>query len=175
MSKPIRNAHKRDLIQFAIPGVTVFALELTFCSLDGLTGFWPGVSQLVTEPELLTQLPIHQLFALVMTLLGFITIVTAQITLRGNYSAAVVIRENHQLVQHGIYRLSRNPIYLGALMVLIGLPLYANSWRGTLVSLLLIPVFLNRIRLEEELLADAFKQDFKDYQSRTKRLLPFIY
>ena len=79
-----------------------------------------------------------------------------QITLKRNYSGTVVIREDHQLITHGVYRLTRNPIYLGGIMVVTGLPVYAASMNGFLISLLLIPIILNRIRLEEELLTEEF-------------------
>jgi hypothetical protein len=40
------------------------------------------------------------------------------------------IREDHQLITHGIYRFTRHPIYLGALLVSIGVPVYASSLLG---------------------------------------------
>lgn len=62
------------------------------------------------------------------------------------------LRVDHQLITHGIYRFTRNPMYLGLIMVVTGLPVYAASMYGFLISLVLIPIILNRIRLEEELL-----------------------
>jgi protein-S-isoprenylcysteine O-methyltransferase len=87
----------------------------------------------------------------------------------------VVIREDHQLITHGIYRFTRNPIYLGALMAFAGLPVYAASLYGFLTMLFLIPIILNRIRLEEKLLTDTFPDAFQKYKETTKKLIPFIY
>ena len=42
-----RNAIKKDLIQFALPGMTVFIIELQFCGRDGLRGFLGTVWGLV--------------------------------------------------------------------------------------------------------------------------------
>ncbi len=98
-----------------------------------------------------------------------------QATLWRNYSGTVVIREDHQLITHGIYRFTRNPIYLGAIMVFTGLPVYAASMYGFLTSLVLIPIILNRIRLEEELLTEEFGDAYRTYKEATSKLIPFIY
>ena len=98
-----------------------------------------------------------------------------QATLWRNYSSTVVIRDDHQLVTHGIYHLIRNPIYFGLIMAVIGLPVFVASWSGFLSSLVLIPIVLNRIRLEEELLAEEFRDAYLSYKETTKKLVPFIY
>ena len=98
-----------------------------------------------------------------------------QITLWRNYSGTVVIRENHQLITHGIYRFTRNPMYLGLIMVVTGIPVFAASMYGFLISLVLIPIILNRIRLEEKLLTEEFQDAYQKYKETTKTLIPFIY
>ena len=60
-------------------------------------------------------------------------------------------------------------------MVFTGLPLYAASMYGFLISLLLIPIILNRIRLEEELLTEEFVDAYQKYKETTIKLIPFIY
>ena len=74
-----------------------------------------------------------------------------QTTLWNNYSGFVVIKKNHQLVTHGIYRYTRNPIYLGAIIGFTGLPTYAASVYGLLAILPQIAVFVVRIKMEEDL------------------------
>ena len=101
--------------------------------------------------------------------------IVGQATLRGNYSGTVVIRDDHQLITHGIYRFTRNPMYLGLIMVVTGLPVYVTSLYGFLTSLILIPIILNRIRLEEKLLTEEFQDLFQKYKETTKKLIPFIY
>ena len=98
-----------------------------------------------------------------------------QTTLWRNYSGTVLIREDHQLITHGIYRFTRNPIYLGVIMALTGIPVYAASLYGLLSSVVLVPIVLNRIRLEEELLTQEFQDAFVRYKGTTKKLIPFIY
>jgi protein-S-isoprenylcysteine O-methyltransferase Ste14 len=66
-------------------------------------------------------------------------------------------------------------MYLGLIMVVTGLPVYATSLYGFLTSLVLIPIILNRIRLEEKLLAGEFQGAYQKYKETTKKLIPFIY
>ncbi len=101
--------------------------------------------------------------------------ITGQATLWRNYSQTVVIREDHQLITHGIYRFTRNPMYLGGIMVITGLPVYVASLYGFLTSLVLIPIILNRIRLEERLLTEEFGETYHTYKKATRKLIPFIY
>lgn len=74
------------------------------------------------------------------------------------------------LVQTGIFRLSRNPIYLGDALILAGAGLY---WQAPL-ALVLLPAFLWVIQrrfiiAEEARLSAAFGADFDDYAARVRR------
>jgi len=60
-------------------------------------------------------------------------------------------------------------------MVITGIPVYAGSLYGFLSSLVLIPIILNRIRLEERLLTEQFQDAFVRYKETTRKLIPFIY
>jgi protein-S-isoprenylcysteine O-methyltransferase Ste14 len=170
----VRNAIRDDILQFAIPGLTVFFIELLFCA-DGLEGFWGTVWGLVKQPQNLSIFSVLSIIGLALFLIGFSIMIVGQVTLRHNYSGTVVIRVDHQLITHGIYRFTRNPIYLGFIMVATGLPVYAASLYGFLTSLILIPIILNRIRLEEKLLTEEFQDAYQKYKETTKKLIPFIY
>jgi len=171
----VRNAIKRDILQFALPGLTVFIVELQFCVRDGLSGLWGTIWGLVKHPQTLSTVSVQSIIGLAFFVIGLTIMVVGQATLWRNYSATVIIREDHQLITHGIYRFTRNPIYLGAFMVFVGLPVYAASLYGFLTSLVLIPIFLSRIRLEEELLTEEFQGAYQKYRETTRKLIPFIY
>jgi protein-S-isoprenylcysteine O-methyltransferase Ste14 len=76
------------------------------------------------------------------------------------------------LVTHGIYRYIRHPIYIGDLLLLVGLELALNSW---LVVLVLVPlvVIIRQARAEEQVLAQTFPT-YRVYQAQTKQFIPFI-
>lgn len=74
------------------------------------------------------------------------------------------------LVTGGMYRISRNPMYLGLLVILSGWALYL----GSLSPLLVLPLFVwvlttQQIMPEEAVLAEKFGQAYQDYRSRVRR------
>lgn len=170
-----RHAMKKDLIYFALPALIVFFFELRLCVQDGFDGFWGTLWNLIKRPATLLTFNTVSVLGMALTLVGFVFLLMGQITLGTNHSSSVVIRQDHELITHGIYRITRNPMYFGLLLVVIGLPVYSTSLRGFLCSLFLIPLVLIRIKLEEELLGEEFQSDYKDYKETTKRLIPFVY
>jgi hypothetical protein len=58
---------------------------------------------------------------------------------------------------------------------LAGIPKVAERLRDLLAMLALIPVFLNRIRMEERLLTEEFQDAYRQYKEKTKALIPFVY
>ncbi len=95
--------------------------------------------------------------------------------LKTRFSGLVAIQAEHKLETRGIYRLVRNPSYLGMLVSVVGWALVFRSIAGVLISLLsLIPV-IPRIHAEERLLRKHFGTQYDDYFARTWRLLPWIY
>ncbi len=170
----VRNAIREDILQFAIPAIIIFFIELIFCA-DSLSGFWGTIWGLVKQPQNLSMFPVQSIIGLALFIIGLIIMIVGQVTLWRNYSGTVVIRVDHQLITHGIYRFTRNPMYLGLIMVVTGLPVFAASMYGFLISLILIPIILNRIRLEEELLTEEFQDAYQKYKETTKKLIPFIY
>jgi protein-S-isoprenylcysteine O-methyltransferase Ste14 len=76
------------------------------------------------------------------------------------------------LVISGIYKLSRNPMYLGFLLVLVGWAVLLSN----ALAFVFVPAFIfymNRFQIdpEEKALAGKFGQEFLDYKSRVRRWL----
>lgn len=76
------------------------------------------------------------------------------------------------LVATGIYRFSRNPMYLGLLLALAGWSVYLANW----ASALLLPAFVaymnrSQIRPEERALAERFGPQFLNYSRSVRRWL----
>jgi|CXWL01.1.fsa_nt_gi protein-S-isoprenylcysteine O-methyltransferase Ste14 len=77
-----------------------------------------------------------------------------------------------QLVTAGVYRFTRNPIYLGFMLMVIGLPLNSGLYWGLIVS----PFFamtMSRLVIEREeaYLEKKFKEQYTAYRSRVRRWL----
>ncbi len=74
------------------------------------------------------------------------------------------------LITTGPYRLSRNPIYLGFLLITIGTAfLFANllAFVGPLVFFFFISTFV--IPFEEDMLTKLFEKDYETYREKTRR------
>ena len=74
------------------------------------------------------------------------------------------------VVQDGFYRFSRNPMYLGMLLLLAGL----GIWLGTLLALFIAPAFvaiMSRyyITREEQVLGARFGETYRAYRQRVRR------
>jgi protein-S-isoprenylcysteine O-methyltransferase Ste14 len=91
------------------------------------------------------------------------------------FSGLVAIQPGHQLVTSGVYRAIRHPSYLGLLVNALGWALAFRSAVGVLLTALLLPPLLARIRAEERMLGTQFGREYDAYRSRTARLLPGIY
>ena len=76
------------------------------------------------------------------------------------------------LVKSGIYRYTRNPMYLGLLLVLVGWATFLTNP----LAFVFLPVFvlyMNRFQIvpEERVLAAMFGQEFMAYVSKVRRWL----
>lgn len=91
------------------------------------------------------------------------------------FTLEIGIRPGQAVVEKGPYRWMRHPSYSGYLLMLIGmLVAYESAWNilplvGTAIFMVL------RIRQEERMLAEHFKDAYRDYQRRSSRLVPFLY
>src|SRR5262245_6737901 len=76
------------------------------------------------------------------------------------------------LVTHGVYSVTRNPMYLSLVLYLVAWVVYLSSW----MALLLIPVFMLyinqfQIKPEERVLAALYGSDYAAYKARVRRWL----
>lgn len=75
-----------------------------------------------------------------------------------------------RVVRHGIYRYTRNPMYLGFLFLLVAWAVWlAAPW--ALLGLVVYVAWMTRLQIlpEERALAERFGDDFRDYCRRTRR------
>lgn len=79
--------------------------------------------------------------------------------LGGRFSGLVAIQPGHTLVTNGVYGVIRHPSYLGLLVNSLGWALAFRSAVGVLLTALIIPLLLARIRAEEALLSTQFGKE----------------
>ncbi len=109
-------------------------------------------------------------------LLGVIFRWWAIIQLGRFFTVDVAIASDHKLVEMGPYRFIRHPSYTGLLVAFLGFSLTLVNWISVLA--IMVPIFfafVHRMNVEERALVPALGEEYRAYQRRTKRLLPFVY
>ena len=91
------------------------------------------------------------------------------------FSGLVAIQPGHELVTGGIYGVIRHPSYVGLFVSSMGWALAFRSGVGVLLTLMMIPPLIARIRAEERLLHAQFGAAYDAYRARTSRLIPGVY
>ena len=131
-----------------------YADRLDFWSIDGDSTRWLGVL----------------LFAI-----GGALRIWPVFLLGHRFSGLVAIQPGHTLLTTGIYSVIRHPSYLGLLTNSLGWALAFRSGLGVVITALLLPIVLARIRAEEALLGSQFGAEYEAYRARTSRLIPGLY
>jgi protein-S-isoprenylcysteine O-methyltransferase Ste14 len=90
-------------------------------------------------------------------------------------SATVEIAAEQHVVSSGPYSTVRHPMYVGALIMMLGIPLALGSWWATVTIVPMTLVIVRRVRDEEELLTRSLAA-YREYRHQVRyRLLPFVW
>ena len=105
---------------------------------------------------------------------GLLFSVWARIHIGRNWSGIVTLKQEHELIQSGPYRLVRHPIYTGLLLGFIGTAIARDEWRGWLAVLIALAALWRKLRLEERWLTEQFGETYSQYRDKVASLIPFI-
>jgi protein-S-isoprenylcysteine O-methyltransferase Ste14 len=158
-TKPVSMSLPKRLVKYAKIGVLLFLIVQTLF-LD--------VLPLTNEPSVLRAVGTSIFF------LGLAIAVIGRAQLGKNWANVEdrQVMNGQQLVQHGIYKYIRHPIYTGDILLLIGLEVALNSWLVLGVIAVVIVVYRQATQ-EETILARAFA-NYAEYRRQTKRFIPFV-
>lgn len=93
-----------------------------------------------------------------------------------NWSISLEIREDHQLVTSGVYRLIRHPMYTAIFLLAFAQALLLSNWlAGPSCLLAFLLMFVLRIGGEEQMMLKKFGEAYADYRNRTNRLIPHLW
>jgi protein-S-isoprenylcysteine O-methyltransferase Ste14 len=99
-----------------------------------------------------------------------LSIALAGLLLRG--LASGYVKKNETLTVSGPYAHTRNPLYLGSVILAVGFTIAARNWWIAIVAaILLIAIYFPVILSEEEFLRARFPE-FARYEEKVPRLLP---
>ena len=82
------------------------------------------------------------------------------------------LEESTQLVTNGMYRITRNPMYLGMVAILLGIAVLF----GNITPFVIVPIFAwliqtRFVKLEEALLAETFGAEYTRYKQQVRQWL----
>jgi protein-S-isoprenylcysteine O-methyltransferase Ste14 len=115
--------------------------------------------------------PSAEMVSILLTLAGSAFAIVVLTQLRQSFS---MMAEARQLVTSGIYRVVRHPLYLAEGIMAIGVVMQFFSPWTVLVLAVQIGFQLRRMRNEELILAETFRE-YLAYRERTARIVPGIY
>lgn len=117
-------------------------------------------------------LPDRLAIAIVLAVLGGAVAVAGIVSFRraGTTSNPTRPEATSSLVATGIYRFTRNPMYFGSALVLIGWAVYLSNVVAFAGPLLFV-LYINRFQIvpEERVLTAKFGAAYDDYRRRTRR------
>ena len=124
-------------------------------------------------PSLHFDLPANKWLAVVLVSVGFVTGMSGVMTFRTAKTTTDPTKPHaSSMVTWGIYALSRNPMYLGGLIMLLGWAIFVSNVL-VFACLPAYVLYINRFQIaaEERVLASLFGQPYAAYQARVRRWL----
>ena len=90
-----------------------------------------------------------------------------------NWQVTTELREKHTLVIDGIFRHIRHPMYSAHWLWGVAQALLIHNWIAGLASLVIIvPLYILRVRREEHMMLEQFGEEYQLYMKRTGRIFP---
>ena len=105
---------------------------------------------------------------------GLAFCIWARVTLGRNWSGAVTLKEEHELIERGPYRLVRHPIYTGLIAMCLATAIVLGHVGGIIGLVLVFISFWIKLSDEERVMLKQFPDQYAAYQQRVKRIIPFV-
>lgn len=93
-----------------------------------------------------------------------------------NWSVSLQMRENHRLIDSGVYARVRHPMYTAFWLWALAQALLLPNWVAGFAGFVGFgTLYAFRIGREERMMLDAFGEEYRAYAARTARLIPWLY
>ena len=110
-----------------------------------------------------------KLTGIVLLLVSLVWTILAQAQMGNSWRIGIDTEHSTELVRSGVFKISRNPIFVGMMMTLFGLFLVIPNV-GTLVTLLVGIILIGiQVRLEEEYLTRSHGEKYSEYRRNVRR------
>jgi len=160
-----KNDNAHDYIGFIMKVLIVllFVAVLTYSMSEKMYSYLVPISYLQTQILTITGL------ALIHIALVWISI--AQYQMSNSWRIGIDEKNKTKLVTEGIFSISRNPIFLGMIISVLGLFFIVPNALTFFLTITTYIIIQIQIRLEEEFLQKQHAQEYVNYKLKTKRLL----
>jgi protein-S-isoprenylcysteine O-methyltransferase Ste14 len=102
--------------------------------------------------------------------LGFFISTGSTLLFRINKTTMIPFQDSSFLITNGIYKYTRNPMYLGMLFVQFGIAIYFGSISPFIIPFLFIPIMNSRIIQHEELMLEKqFGESYMIFKNSVRR------
>lgn len=113
-----------------------------------------------------------RLAGIIVSIAGLTLCLLCVVMFKYSNTPIIPFRKSTTLITHGVYQITRNPVYLGMLVMLLGVAVFL----GTLTPFLVVAVFYfiiqeGYIKYEEQFLEKIFGDEYLEYKSDVRRWL----
>ena len=113
----------------------------------------------------------YALISALVSVAGGAIVIFAQVQMGRAWRVGVREGDAPLFVQHGLFRFSRNPIFLGMMLVGFGIAVTANSWWAWAALLAFVLACREQVRIEEAHLLENFANIYSDFCNQVPRWL----
>lgn len=104
----------------------------------------------------------------IVSITGFLIVLIAILQLSKNLTPFPTPKETGVLINTGLYKYVRHPIYSGIFLAAIGISFYTGSYWQLTISFVLLILFYFKSNYEESLLIQNYT-DYKEYMKKTRK------
>lgn len=120
---------------------------------------------------LLIRLQAARMAGVIIALVGLCFFVSAVVIMKDSWRAGVEEDQKTKIVTKGVYRISRNPAFVGFDLLYLGTALTFSNIVCIIAAIHMISLFHIQILEEEKLLPQIFGPEYTEYKRRTRRYL----
>ena len=151
---------KLDKTDFLIPPVALFYFYTVFAAAFG----WP-----LANRQRFFHSTIVAWFGVALCLVGILILVLSLVSFGNSFRVGIDVDQPGRLVTTGVFAVSRNPIYVGFFVFLLGQLLVSPDWVPLIYLIAATALFHRQVLREEEFMRQRYGEEFSEYCHRVRR------